>query len=247
MRLVRKDRYGHVVENLTEVAPVPAHNIQLSIDERLQTITEDALDNAVAWNKAESGASVLINIQTGEILAMASFPDFNPNNREGATLDDFRNRAISDTFEPGSTVKPLLLMTALQQGLVQPDSVIDTHPYTIDGHRIRDVGYYPELTMTGILQKSSDTGVSRLSLAMPVQRLLDTYKHFGFGESTGLGLTGESAGLLPQRKFWSQLDRATFAFGYGLMVTPSSWRMCMPPSAAMALNGLCPSPESIRR
>lgn len=101
--------------------------------------------------------------------------------------------------------------------------------------------------MTGILQKSSDTGVSRLSLAMPVQRLLDTYKHFGFGESTGLGLTGESAGLLPQRKFWSQLDRATFAFGYGLMVTPSSWRMCMPPSAAMALNGLCPSPESIRR
>ena len=114
-------------------------------------------------NKAESGASVLINIPTGEILAMASYPDFNPNNREGATLNDFRNRAISDTFEPGSTVKPLVLMTALQQGLVQPDSVIDTHPYTLDGHRIRDVGYYPELTMTGILQKSSDTGVSRLS------------------------------------------------------------------------------------
>ncbi len=136
-------------------------------------------------------------------------------------------------------------MTALQQGLVQPDSVIDTHPYTIDGHRIRDVGYYPELTMTGILQKSSDTGVSRLSLAMPVQRLLDTYKNFGFGESTGLGLTGESSGLLPQRKFWSQLDRATFAFGYGLMVTPFNWRMCMPPSVAMALNGLCPSPVSI--
>ena len=83
---------------------------------------------------------------------MASYPDFNPNNREGATLNDFRNRAISDTFEPGSTVKPLVLMTALQQGLVQPDSVIDTHPYTLDGHRIRDVGYYPELTMTGILQ-----------------------------------------------------------------------------------------------
>lgn len=220
VRQVRKDRYGHVVENLTELPAVPAHNIQLSIDERLQTITEDALDNAVAWNKAESGASVLINIQTGEILAMASFPDFNPNNREGSTLNDFRNRAISDTFEPGSTVKPLVLMTALQQGLVQPDSVIDTRPYTLDGHRIRDVGYYPELTMTGILQKSSDTGVSRLSLAMPIQRLLETYKNFGFGTSTGLGLTGESAGLLPQRKYWGQLDRATFAFGYGLMVTP---------------------------
>lgn len=220
LRLVRKDRHGHVIENLTEQTPVPAHNLQLSIDERLQTVTEDALDNAVRWNKAESGASVLIKINTGEILSMASFPDFNPNNRDKATLDDFRNRAISDTFEPGSTVKPLVIMTALQQGIVQPDSVVDTHPYVVDGHRIRDVGYYPELTLTGILQKSSDTGVSHLSLAMPIQRLLDTYKAFGFGQSTGLGLTGESQGLMPQRRFWGQLDRATFAFGYGLMVTP---------------------------
>lgn len=220
LRLVRKDRHGHVIENLTEVSPIPAHTLQLSIDERLQTITEDALNNAVRWNKGESGASVLIKIDTGEILAMASYPDFNPNNRDDATLESFRNRAISDTFEPGSTVKPLVIMTALQQGIVQPDSVVDTHPYFLDGHRIRDVGYYPELTLTGILQKSSDTGVSRLSLAMPIQRLLDTYSHFGFGESTGLGLTGESQGFLPKRRFWGQLDRATFAFGYGLMVTP---------------------------
>lgn len=217
---MRKDRYGRVIENLTEIAPVPAHNLQLSIDERLQTVTEDALDNAVRWNKADSGAAVLIKIDTGEILSMASYPDFNPNNRENATLDDFRNRAINDTFEPGSTVKPMVIMTALQQGIVQPDSVVDTHPYMLDGHRIRDVGYYPELTLTGILQKSSDTGVSRLSLAMPIQRLLDTYRAFGFGQPTGLGLTGESQGFLPERRFWSQLDRATFAFGYGLMVTP---------------------------
>lgn len=220
LRRVRKDRYGRVIENLTEVAPVPAHNLQLSIDERLQTVTEDALDNAVRWNKAQSGAAVLIKIDTGEILSMASYPDFNPNNRDNATLDDFRNRAISDTFEPGSTVKPMVIMTALQQGIVQPDSVVDTHPYVLDGHRIRDVGYYPELTLTGILQKSSDTGVSRLSLAMPIQKLLDTYRAFGFGQPTGLGLTGESQGFLPKRRFWSQLDRATFAFGYGLMVTP---------------------------
>lgn len=219
-RLVRKDKFGHVIENITEVTPVPAHQLQLSIDERLQTVTEDALDNAVTWNKAESGAAVLVNIAIGEILSMASFPDFNPNNREGAVLDDFRNRAISDTFEPGSTVKPLVIMTALQQGIVQPDSVIDTHPFYLDGHRIRDVGFYPELSLTGILQKSSDTGVSHLSLAMPVQKLLDTYKSFGFGDPTGLGLTGESSGLMPQRRYWSDLDRATFAFGYGLMVTP---------------------------
>ncbi len=219
-RLVRKDKFGHVIENITEINPVPAHELQLSIDERLQTVTEDALDNAVCWNKAESGAAVLVDIATGEILAMASFPDFNPNNRDGAVLDDFRNRAISDTFEPGSTVKPLVIMTALEQGIVQPDSVIDTHPFFLDGHRIHDVGFYPELTLTGILQKSSDTGVSHLSLAMPIQRVVDTYQRFGFGQPTGLGLTGESQGLMPQRRYWSALDRATFAFGYGLMVTP---------------------------
>ena len=197
-RLVRKDKFGHVIENITEVNPVPAHELQLSID----------------------GAAVLVNVATGEILAMASFPDFNPNNRDGAVLDDFRNRAISDTFEPGSTVKPLVIMTALEQGIVQPDSVIDTHPVYLDGHRIRDVGFYPELTLTGILQKSSDTGVSHLSLAMPVQRVVDTYRRFGFGQPTELGLTGESQGVMPQRRYWSDLDRATFAFGYGLMVTP---------------------------
>ncbi|OAT32073.1 peptidoglycan synthetase [Buttiauxella brennerae ATCC 51605] len=219
-RLVRKDRHGQVIENITENPANPAHNIQLSIDERLQTVTEDALSNAVSWNKAESAAAVILDVNTGEVLAMASCPTFNPNNRDGATLNDFRNRAISDTFEPGSTVKPMVVMTALQQGIVQPDSVVDTHPYTIDGHRIRDVGYYPQLTLTGILQKSSDTGVSRLSLAMPIQKLLDTYKNFGFGDPTGLGLTGESSGLMPHRKFWGELDRATFSFGYGLMVTP---------------------------
>ena len=219
-RLVRKDRYGHVIENITENPSSPAHNLMLSIDERLQTVTEDALSNAVSWNKAESAAAVILDVNTGEVLAMASCPTFNPNNRDGATLNDFRNRAISDTFEPGSTVKPMVIMTALQQGIVRPDSVVDTHPYTIDGHRIRDVGYYPQLTLTGILQKSSDTGVSHLSLAMPIKELLDTYKNFGFGMPTGLGLTGESSGLMPHRKFWGELDRATFSFGYGLMVTP---------------------------
>ena len=220
-RLVRKDKFGHVIENITEVMPVPAHELQLSIDERLQTVTEDALDNAVTWNKAESGAAVLVNIATGEILSMASFPDFNPNNRDGAVLDDFRNRAISDTFEPGSTVKPLVIMTALQQGIVQPDSVIDTHPFNLDGHRIRDVGFYPELSLTGILQKSSDIGVSHIALAMPAQALVDTYRAFGLGKPTGLGLSGESVGYFPlHRQQWADIERATFSFGYGLRVTP---------------------------
>lgn len=219
-RLVRRDRFGRVIENITEQPASPAHNIMLSIDKRLQTVTEDALSNAVTWNKADSGAAVLVDVATGEVLAMASYPTYNPNNRAGAVLNDFRNRAISDTFEPGSTVKPMVIMTALQQGIVRPDALLDTRPYIIDGHQIHDVGYYPQLTLTGILQKSSDTGVSHLSLAMPIQSLLNTYQGFGFGATTDIGLTGESSGLLPHRKYWSELDRATFSFGYGLMVTP---------------------------
>ncbi|WP_413722761.1 peptidoglycan glycosyltransferase FtsI [Sodalis sp. RH23] len=219
-RVVRKDRFGRVVETLSSTDSSPAHNVALSIDLRLQRETEEALSNAVAFNKADSGASVLVDVNTGEILAMASYPTFNPNNRAGAGEDDFRNRAISDIFEPGSTVKPMVVMTALKQGIVKPDTLLDTHPYTLDGHLIRDVAFYPQLTLTGILQKSSDVGVSRMALAMPVTALLNTYRAFGLGQPTDLGLTGESAGLMPHRMRWGELDRATFSFGYGLMVTP---------------------------
>ncbi len=219
-RVVRKDRFGRVVETLSSTDSSPAHNVALSIDLRLQRITEEALSNAVAFNKADSGASVLVDVNTGEILALANYPTFNPNNRTGAQEDDFRNRAISDIFEPGSTVKPMVVMTALKQGIVKPDSLLDTHPYTLSGHLIRDVAFYPQLTLTGILQKSSDVGVSRMALAMPVTALLKTYLAFGLGQPTDLGLTGESSGLMPHRQRWSELDRATFSFGYGLMVTP---------------------------
>ena len=219
-RVVRKDRFGRVVETLSSTDSSPAHNVALSIDLRLQRIAEEALSNAVAFNKADSGASVLVDVNTGEILAMANYPTFNPNNRTGAQEDDFRNRAISDIFEPGSTVKPMVVMTALKQGIVRQDSLLDTHPYTISGHLIRDVAFYPELTLTGILQKSSDVGVSRMALAMPITVLLKTYLAFGLGQPTELGLTGESSGLMPNRQRWSELDRATFSFGYGLMVTP---------------------------
>ena len=123
-------------------------------------------------------------------------------------------------FEPGSTVKPMVVMTALQRGVVTPRSVIKTVPYRINGHEISDVAWYDELTLTGILQKSSNVGVSRLALAMPASALTDTYSRFGLGKPANLGLVGESSGRFPQRKRWSDIDRATFSFGYGLMVTP---------------------------
>ncbi len=219
-RIVRKDRFGHVIEDISSTDSQAAHNLVLSIDERLQALVYRELNNAVAFNKAESGSAVLVDVNTGEILAMVNSPAYNPNNLANTPKDVMRNRAITDVFEPGSTVKPMVVMTALQRGFVRDNSVLITTPYRINGHEIKDVARYNELSLTGVLQKSSNVGVSRLALAMPPQALVDTYSRFGLGRATNLGLVGESSGFLPQKKRWSDIERATFSFGYGLMVTP---------------------------
>ncbi|QQG29199.1 peptidoglycan glycosyltransferase FtsI [Pectobacterium carotovorum] len=219
-RTVRKDRFGRVIEDISSVDSQAAHNLALSIDERLQALVYRELNNAVAFNKAESGTAVLVDVNTGEVLAMANSPSYNPNNLAGTPQDIMRNRAITDIFEPGSTVKPMVVMTALQRGVVKENNVLSTLPYYVNGHEIKDVARYSELTLTGVLQKSSNVGVSKLALAMPSSALVDTYARFGLGKATNLGLVGESSGLYPQKQRWSDLDRATFSFGYGLMVTP---------------------------
>ncbi|MGK2889771.1 MAG: peptidoglycan glycosyltransferase FtsI [Candidatus Malihini olakiniferum] len=219
-RTVRKDRFGRVIEDISSVDSQAAYNLMLSIDERLQALVYRELNNAVAFNNAEAGTAVLVDVNTGEVLAMANSPSYNPNNLSGTPADVMRNRAITDIFEPGSTVKPMVLMTALQRNVVKKNSLINTLPYYINGHEIKDVARYAELTLTGILQKSSNVGVSRLALAMPSPALLDTYSRFGLGKATNLGLVGESSGLYPQKQRWSDIERATFSFGYGLMVTP---------------------------
>ncbi|RWR00537.1 cell division protein FtsI [[Pantoea] beijingensis] len=219
-RTVRKDRFGRVIEDISSVDSQAAHNLALSIDERLQALVYRELNNAVAFNKAESGTAVLVDVNTGEVLAMANSPAYNPNNLAGTPKDVMRNRAITDIFEPGSTVKPMVVMTALQRGVVKENSVLNTVPYRINGHEIKDVARYNELTLTGVLQKSSNVGVSKLALAMPSSALVDTYSRFGLGKATNLGLVGESSGLYPQKQRWSDIERATFSFGYGLMVTP---------------------------
>ena len=219
-RIVRKDRYGRVIEDISSTDSQAAHNLALSIDERLQALVYRELNNAVAFNKAESGSAVLVDVHTGEIMAMANSPSYNPNNLAGTPKDVMRNRTITDVFEPGSTVKPMVVMTALQRGVVRENSVLNTVPYRISGHEIRDVARYSELTVTGILQKSSNVGVSKLALAMPSSALVDTYSRFGLGKATNLGLVGERSGLYPKKQRWSDLERATFSFGYGLMVTP---------------------------
>ncbi|MBK4785427.1 MAG: peptidoglycan glycosyltransferase FtsI [Pantoea sp. Pent] len=219
-RIVRKDRYGRVIEDISSVDSRAAHNLTLSIDERLQALVYRELNNAVAFNKAESGTAVLVDVNTGEVLAMANSPAYNPNNLSNTPKDVMRNRAITDIFEPGSTVKPMVVMTALQRGVVKENSVLNTVPYRVNGHEIKDVARYNELTLTGVLQKSSNVGVSRLALAMPSSALVETYARFGLGKPTNLGLVGESSGLYPQKQRWSDIERATFSFGYGLMVTP---------------------------
>ncbi|MFP1743306.1 peptidoglycan glycosyltransferase FtsI [Lonsdalea quercina] len=219
-RTVRKDRFGRVIEDISSVDSQAAHNLMLSIDERLQALVYRELSNAVAFNKAESGTAVLVDVNTGEVLAMANSPSYNPNNLSGTSNDVIRNRAITDIFEPGSTVKPMVVMSALQRNVVKENSVLNTLPYYINGHEIKDVARYNELTLTGVLQKSSNVGVSRLSLAMPSSVLVDTYSRFGLGKPTNLGLVGESSGLFPHRQRWADIERATFSFGYGLMVTP---------------------------
>ncbi|PVY84491.1 peptidoglycan glycosyltransferase FtsI [Pantoea ananatis] len=219
-RTVRKDRYGRVIEDISSVDSRAAHNLTLSIDERLQALVYRELNNAVAFNKAESGTAVLVDVNTGEVLAMANSPAYNPNNLSDTAKDLMRNRAITDIFEPGSTVKPMVVMTALQRGVVKENSVLNTVPYRVNGHEIKDVARYNELTLTGVLQKSSNVGVSRLALAMPSSALVETYARFGLGKPTNLGLVGESSGLYPKKQRWSDIERATFSFGYGLMVTP---------------------------
>ncbi|MBZ6385731.1 MULTISPECIES: penicillin-binding transpeptidase domain-containing protein [Pantoea] len=217
----RQDAAGNIISMLSYTPPTQPPTVQLSIDKFDQYTLYSKLRDGVLLNKADSGAAVLIKIDTGEILGMASYPSFNPNNYDGATPAQMRNAAINDSYEPGSTVKPLVVMEGLERHLVRPDSVIDTTPYRVNGHLIRDVGHWPRLTMTGILQKSSDIGVSHIALAMPAEALVNTYQAFGLGKPTGLGLTGESVGYFPaHRQRWADIERATFSFGYGLRVTP---------------------------
>ncbi|ADU70447.1 penicillin-binding transpeptidase domain-containing protein [Pantoea sp. At-9b] len=217
----RQDKNGDIISMIDYQPPQQPPTVQLSIDKFDQYTLFSKLRDGVLLNKADSGAAVLIKIDTGEILAMASYPSFNPNNYDDATPAQMRNSAINDSYEPGSTVKPLVVLEGLERHLVRPDSVIDTSPYSVNGHLIRDVGHWPRLTMTGILQKSSDIGVSHIALAMPAEALVNTYQAFGLGKPTGLGLTGESIGYFPlHRERWADIERATFAFGYGLRVTP---------------------------
>lgn len=222
IKVIQQDRLGRVIEDLNVLHPGRASkNIILSIDERLQYLAYHALQKAIEINKAESGSIILIDINTGEILAMANSPSYDPNNFSAVDNSVMRNRAITDTFEPGSTIKPIVIMAALKHKIIDKNTVINTLPYTVNGHHIRDVSLYHKLTISEILQKSSNVGVSKLALAMPASVLVNSCLSFGIGESTNIGLIGESKGkIYPYHRYSSEIEKATLSYGYGLMITP---------------------------
>ncbi|WP_085247260.1 peptidoglycan glycosyltransferase FtsI [Gilliamella mensalis] len=221
-RIVRRDRVGRVIEELERTDSEKASDLTLSIDERLQSLVYSELSQAVEFNKADSGTAVLIDVHTGEILAMATSPSYNPNNRSSIDYSLLRNRAVTDAFEPGSTVKPLVVMAALEKNIANLNTIIDTRPFLVNRYEIKDVSYQKTLNLAGILEKSSNVGVSKLALQMQSGDLVEYYSRFGLGQPTGLGLGGEVSGSIAadRTRKWADIERATFAFGYGLSVTP---------------------------
>ncbi|WP_423185276.1 penicillin-binding transpeptidase domain-containing protein [Alishewanella sp. d11] len=220
-KVFRKDAKGREIEVLEREDAQEPTNIQLSIDQRIQAVAYRELKKAVLSNGAASGSAVVIDVYTGEILAMVNSPSFNPNNRRNTPVYRFRNRAITDTFEPGSTMKPLAVLSALEYGSANLDTLVDVSPgfMRIGGSWVRDPNNYGTLSLTGIVQKSSNMGVARLVLEVPQQHVIGLYHNVGLGQDSGASIIGESTGIFSFRQRWSDFERATFSYGYGLSVT----------------------------
>jgi cell division protein FtsI (penicillin-binding protein 3) len=219
---VIRDRRGRIVENVDLIrAAEPGKDLTLSIDRRIQYLAYRELKAALLANQASSGSVVILDIPTGEILAMVNQPSYNPNSRGAANPGTHRNRAVTDVVEPGSVAKSFTVAAALENG-VDPNIVIQTSPGTMPlaGHVIRDVHDYGPVTLERLLAKSSNIGATKLALGMDNAAFHDVLRRFGFGESTGSGFPGESAGVLPPPRGWGQLEKATISYGYGFSVTP---------------------------
>ncbi|HDY7839088.1 TPA: peptidoglycan glycosyltransferase FtsI [Vibrio vulnificus] len=219
---IRKDRYGRVVENIAYEDRQEGKSLELTIDQRLQAIAYRAIKQAVADHRATSGSAVMLDVKTGAVLAMVNAPSYNPNNRSDWQSYKMRNRIITDSLEPGSTVKPFVILAALENGVATKDTVIDTGDgiLQVGGSRVRDTSKVGKADLTEILKKSSNIGVTKLSMEMPVEAILGMYNSVGLGEPSGLNLVGEVTGIFPTRSRWSPIERATLSFGYGLSITP---------------------------
>ncbi|NOQ80460.1 MAG: penicillin-binding protein 2 [Gammaproteobacteria bacterium] len=219
---VVKDRLGQIIAIEEQIAaPQPGNDLSLSLDRRVQYLAYKVLKETVQQHKAKSGSIVVLDIETGEVIAMANQPGFNPNRLQDRKSKLYRNRAITDLFEPGSTMKPISIAAALSSGRYNPDTKVETGDgwFMIKGKTIKDTHAYGMIDVSTVLQKSSNVGTSKIALSLPKSLLWDTYYSFGFGSDTGSGFPGESSGRLVRPRRVSKIEQATLSFGYGMSVT----------------------------
>ncbi|WP_396432795.1 peptidoglycan D,D-transpeptidase FtsI family protein [Limnohabitans sp.] len=218
-RRVIKDRLGRVVEAVGETLhPVDGQDVQLSIDSKVQFYAYQTLRDAVKANKAKAGSVVVLDVQTGEILALANYPSYVPDKRVNLSGEQLRNRALTDSFEPGSIMKPFTVALALEQGLVKPETSIQTAPgrITISGSTIRDVKMHGLLTVNQVIQKSSNVGTVKMAMQMQPRDMWELFSELGFGHKPDLPFPGVVSGRLRPYKSWRPVEQATMSYGYGV-------------------------------
>ena len=221
-RRVIKDRLGRIVESLDRISPAyPGRDLAVSIDRRIQSLTYRALLDAVQVHDARAGSAVVMDVRTGEVLAIANQPSFNPNDRGDRSSRRFRNRAVTDVMEPGSTIKPFTVAAALHAGIVDPDSVLDTRPgfLKVGRHTVWDVRNYGVIDVRRVIKKSSNVGAGMLALELPPADMWQMFHQAGFGTSTESRFPGEVQGTLTSFVDWRDVHRVTLSFGYGLSAT----------------------------
>ncbi|MDD2775779.1 MAG: penicillin-binding protein 2 [Gallionella sp.] len=221
-RRIIKDRRGHIVEDAGNLSlPKPGKDVALSIDNKVQYVAYRELQNAVNLHHAKAGAVVVLDAQTGEVLALANYPAYNPNNRDHVDAQSMRNRAVTDVFEPGSTMKPFTIAAALDAGKVRPDTLINTqHGVLRIGRKtIHDTHRESSLTVTQVIQKSSNVGAAKIALMMDRRTLWQTFAKSGFGAQTGSAFPGEATGKLRDANTWRPIEQATMSFGHGISVS----------------------------
>ncbi len=219
---VIKDGRHHIIEDVESISrPHPGKDLALSIDRRIQYLAYRELKAVMKEHNARAASAVVLDVKSGEVLAMVNQPSFNPNNRQQLRSSHMRNRAATDVFEPGSTMKPFIVAAALQSGRFRPETPVSTSPgwFRVGVNTVRDVHDYGQLDVTGVLRKSSNVGITKIALTLPAEDIWTMLSDIGFGTQTYSGFPGEATGLLSHHGGWNQIETATLAYGYGVSVT----------------------------